>query len=223
MLNWRQTVLSQFASSPKLVGLLDAIQQWLGPESNFEAFYTNVMNLLTAGAYGLAVWARIVVAPTVVTLSAFSFFGFGEPGDRVGFGQGPFGDGYKTSSPNYPLTGDVLLRFIMAKAAFNITDGSIPAINALLMNLFPNRGNAYVTDGANVKSSLFGFGEAQDRVGFDQGPFGDSLMPTIANMTLTYVFEFPMHQYEVAMVQSGVLPKPTGVLANWDFAGGVID
>jgi hypothetical protein len=225
LIQWRQTILSQFASSPKLVGLLDAINAWISPNANLEAFYQEVMDLDSAGEYGLAVWARIVNVPTVVTINSFPYFGFGEAGDRVGFGQGSFGDNYLDATLNYQLTGDVLRRFIYAKAAYNITNGSIPAINAILMDyLFPGRGNAWVTDGANgYRSNLFGFGEALDRVGFDQGPFGDDLMPTLANMTLTYVFTFPLYQYEAAMAQSGVLPKPTGVLASWDFQAGFID
>lgn len=225
MQNWRSTILSQFASSPRLVALLDAINTWISLDADFELFYQQVMDLDTAGTYGLAVWARIVNVPTVITLQAFPYFGFGEAGDRVGFGQGCFGDGYLGATMNYQLTGEILRRFIYAKAAFNITDGSIPAINTILMDyLFPNRGNAWVTDGANgYRSGLFGFGEAQDRVGWNQGPFGDLLAPTLSNMSLTYIVKFPIYQYEAAMMQSGVLPKPTGVKAFFDFAGGFLD
>lgn len=227
MITWRQTVLSQFASSPRLVTLLDAIDSWLSPDANYELFYQQVMNLDTAGDYGLGVWARIVVVPTVVTIQQFQYFGFGEAGDRVGFDQGSFGDFYLTTTANFQLTGEVLRKFIYAKAAFNITDGSIPAINAILMTLFPGRGNAYVTDGGNSITApvVLGFGEPGDRVGFDQGPFSDYVEPPSAddNMTLTYVFTFPIYQYEAAMAQSGVLPKPTGVKARWSFTGGFID
>lgn len=224
MITWKQTLLSQYASSPKLVSLLAAVEAWLSPDANYEAFFQNVMDIDTADEYGLEVWARIVNVPTVVTVAAFQYFGFGEAGDRVPFGQGSFGD-YPGATLNYKITGDVLRRFIFAKAAYNITDGSIPAINAILMNyLFPGRGNAYVVDGNNlVPPPLFGFGEPGDRVPFDQGPFGDLLTPPNQNMTLTYVFLFPLYQYEVGMVESGVLPKPTGVRAFWDFVGGFID
>jgi hypothetical protein len=39
---------------------------------------------------------------------------------------------------------------ILAKAASNLTNGSIPAFNSILMNLFPNRGNIYVVDNQNM-------------------------------------------------------------------------
>lgn len=68
---------------------------------------------------------------------------------------------------------------IFAKAAYNITDGSIPAINAIMMGLFPRRGNAYVIDGGEISAQImFGFGEADDRQPFDHGPFGDFLEET---------------------------------------------
>jgi hypothetical protein len=119
------------------------------------------------------------------------------------------------------LTDPVYRQLILAKAAFNITDGSTRAINAILMTLFADRGNCWVTDGRNVGPGSFGFGEAGDRVGFGQGPFGDLLYSTLqGNMTLTYVFTFPLEPFEKAIVQSGVLPKPTGVQAFWSFQGG---
>jgi len=37
-----------------------------------------------------------------------------------------------------------------AKALANISDGSIPSINQVLMKLFPSRGNCYVADGENM-------------------------------------------------------------------------
>ena len=39
-----------------------------------------------------------------------------------------------------------------------ISDGSIPAINQILLNLFPDRGNAWVTDGQDMTMTYtFGF------------------------------------------------------------------
>ena len=201
--------------------LLSAINAWLSPDSSIELFYDTIMNIETAEGYGLDVWGRIVNIPRIVTLTGFGYFGFGEAGDRVGFGLGPFGDFYQTSSSNFSLQDPQYRQLILAKAAYNITNGSVPAINTILMNyLFPGRGNCWVTDGGNVPSFAFGFGEAGDRLPFGSGPFGDLLPAVPKNMTLTYVFTFPMKPVEVAIVQSGVLPKPTGVKAYWDFAGG---
>lgn len=70
---------------------------------------------------------------------------------------GPFYDGSITTE-NFRLGTEAYRRLIYAKAAANICDGSIPAINAILMRIFPGRGNAYVQ--MRVPDSYFGFAEA---------------------------------------------------------------
>ena len=101
---------------------------------------------------------------------------------------------------------------IYAKAAFNITNGSIPAINRILMTLFPGRGNTFVTDGYQG-ISYFGFREQQNAEPFGQGVFYNG--ETVATMTMSYVFQFDLSPVEYSIVAtSGVLPKSTGVAAT---------
>lgn len=201
------------------MSLLTAINAWISPDANFEQFYNLVWNVDTAEGYGLDVWGRIVVIPRVLTLTDTKVFGFAEAGDRANFGGGPFYVG-ELVTENFTLTDPVYRQLILAKAAFNITDGSTPAINAIMMNLFPNRGNAYVIDGANGPADLyFGFAEAGDRACFGEGPFGDLRPTSPANMTMTYVFDFALEPFEQAIVQSGVLPRPAGVSASAVYPG----
>ncbi len=207
------------------MNLLGLIDEWISPDANLENFYNYVFNVETAIGAGLDVWGRIVNIGRIVDIPAGPYFGFGEAGDRVGFGQGPFYDGEPTTS-SYSLTDAVYRQLIFAKAAYNITDGSIPAINAILMNLFPGRGNAYVFDGGQVNGSSrpFGFGEAGDRAPFGWGPFGDFYVPgVVTNMTMTYVFDFVLQPFEIAIVKSGALPKPTGVKASWIYQTGTFN
>jgi hypothetical protein len=182
-----QTILSQYNASPKLQTLLEAINQWISPDANFELFYTTVWNIETASGYGLNVLGRIVVAPRTVSAAPTAVFGFYEATDRVGFGQGPFAEAFNPNTTTFALSDDAYRALILAKAAFNITDGSVPATNAILMNLFAGRGNTYVQDNLD--------------------------------MTLVYVFTFALQPSEIATVQAGVLPKPTGVSATWNFQG----
>jgi hypothetical protein len=210
------------------MSLLTAIDAWISPDGAYENFYQFVWNVLSASSgngggysYGLDVWGRIVNIPRVVTLTGVPTTGFAEAGDRVGFNQGPFYEAGIGVTTNFRLGDPVYRQLILAKAAYNITDGSTQAINAILMNLFAYRGNCWVTDGRNVGPSSVGFAEAGDRLGFNQGPFYDLIHPSLpANMTLTYTFSFPLQDFEKAIVQSGVLPKPTGVQAFWAFLGG---
>ena len=70
----------------------------------------------------------------------------GDDAQRGSLNQSPFYSGAVLTS-NFNLSDDAFRTLIFAKALANISDGSIPAINQLLLNLFPRRGNCYVTDG----------------------------------------------------------------------------
>jgi hypothetical protein len=83
----------------------------------------------------------------------------------------------------------------------------------MLLNLFPHRGNCYVTEGDRGANPYFGFAESTTAWGFNQAPFySGQLLPT---MIMTYTFDFALAPFELAIVaQSGVLPKPVGVKAS---------
>lgn len=150
--NWRATVISQYQTSPTILQLIESLAGYLDPAADFDAFYDLVWNVNTAVGWGLDVWGRIVGVSRVLHVSVGTeSFGWEEGGttDYTGFGQAPFFGGgavtsnFALSDPNYRI-------LIFAKAAANITDGSIPAINKILQSLFPGRGNVYVTDGLNM-------------------------------------------------------------------------
>lgn len=209
---WK-TIISQFANSPILTALIEDIFAYLDPTRDIDAFFDLVLNLNTAQGYGLDVWGRIVGVNRVLQVTIENWFGFAEANTGVfTFGQGAFYSGQPLTS-NYALSDEAYRTLILAKAAANITSGSIPAINRILMDLFPHRGNAYVTEGQQI-GEWFGFAESINAHGFNQAPFyGGS--PAIATMTMTYTFEFDLSPVELAIVQnSGVLPKPTGVSAT---------
>lgn len=216
MQEYQRTIISQYADSPTINRLIEDFNDVIDPNANFQAFYDLIWNVETAVGYGLDVWGRIVGISRILTISAGDYFGFAEAGDAFGFGQAPYYAGAPTTS-NYTLTDEAYRALIFAKAAANITDCSIPAINRILLELFPRRGNCYVTDGPNnTDFPCFGFAEAGDALPFGEGVYGDFL-PNLSsvNMTLTYVFDFPLEPFELAIVStSGVLPKPVGVLAS---------
>lgn len=207
---WK-TIISQYANSPILTQLIENVFDYLDQTKNFDAFFDLIMNVDTAQGYGLDVWGRIVGVNRVVQTTVGNWFGFAEatPGPYT-FGQGAFYSGAPLTS-NFALSDQSYRLLIFAKAAANITDGSIPSINRILMSLFPNRGNAYVTDGV-LLGDYFGYAEANAN-GFDQQEFYDG--EALPRMQMTYTFKFDLSPVELAIVQnSGVLPKPTGVLAT---------
>lgn len=185
MENWRDTLASQYATSPTLVQLLSNFNAYLDPRVNIDAFFDNMLNIETAVGYGLDCWGRIVGVSRLLDVAAGAYLGFeeaGTPATMTPFNTAPFYSGAPLTSV-YALSDTAYRMLILAKGLFNITDGSIPAINRILRLLFPGRGACYVADNLD--------------------------------MSLEYTFEFALTAVEQAIVeQSGVLPRPTGVSAT---------
>ena len=207
--DWWATIDSQFANSPRLIALIRSLFEAIDQTQNLEAFFDKIWNVDTAEGYGLDVWGRIVGINRVLKIGGGQFFGFKQAMPfTVGFGQGPFYTGQNITS-NYSLSDQQYRRLIIAKAMANISDGSIKSINAILMFLFGSYGNAYVRDGAH--SRFFGFRQA-GAAGFGQGPFYHG--QETPRMVMQYVFTFTLTPINLAIVNSGVLPRPVGVSAS---------
>lgn len=143
------TKLSQYANSPTLMALVDDFGEWIDPTTFFDDFFDFIWNIDTAQGFGLDIWGRIVGVNRVFPIADVAYFGFEESTTSLGFGQGVFWSGSPITT-NFALSDDAYRRLILAKAMSNIIDGSMPAINQLLRNMFPGRGNAYVVDNADM-------------------------------------------------------------------------
>jgi hypothetical protein len=145
------TIISQYGNSPRLTQLIESFNAAMDPTEFMDSFYDLIWNVATAQGYGLDVWGRIVgVSRTLKVPGAAEYLGFNEAGNSwTGFGQGAFYSGGGISE-NVVLADTDYRQLILAKAAGNISDGSIPALNAILMNLFRARGDCYVADGLNM-------------------------------------------------------------------------
>ena len=184
MQDYQRTIISQYGAPPTVQALLDAINQWFDPTANIDAFYDLVWNVATAEGYGLDVWGRIVGVQRNLRMPVGSWFGFRTPQDPQPwkpFNYGVFFNG-QLLTHSYTLDDDTFRRVIMAKAATNITDCSIGAMNVIAMTLFPSRGNVWVQDNLNM-SMVWRF------------DFSPALTPV----------EFAI------ILQLGCLPRPTGV------------
>ena len=150
-----QTVISQYANSPILMQLIDNFFQYVDQTVNLDAFFDLLWNIETAEGYGLDVWGRIIgVSRTLNVGIDVVYFGFQEsvsPGiySPGTFGEQSFYSGQDTTN-NFDLSDSAYRVLLFAKALSNISDGSIPSINQLLINLFPNRGNAFVQDNLDM-------------------------------------------------------------------------
>lgn len=149
-----QTIISQFANSDVLTTLITNFFEYIDQTRNFDNFFDFIWNVDTAQGYGLDVWGRIVgVQRTIFVQNIGTYFGFNEATDADvfgGFGGGsPFFNGDPLTN-NFELSDSAFRTLIFAKALANISDGSIPSINQILLNLFPGRGNCFVTDGLDM-------------------------------------------------------------------------
>ncbi len=143
------TVISQYANSPIILQLVENFGAYFDPTANMNAFFNLVWNVDTAQGYGLDVWGRIVGVDRVLHVSVGGFLGWEEATDAETFGTGVFYAGADSTS-NFALSDSAYRRLILAKALANITDGSIPSINQILIDLFPDYANQYVTDGGDM-------------------------------------------------------------------------
>lgn len=149
--DYQPTVISQYAGSSILLTLIDNFFQYIDQTENMDDFFDDIWNIVTAQGYGLDVWGRIVGVSRILEIPTGSFFGFEEAAgaNTKGFNQAPFYAGTAFTT-NYSLSDSDYRTLILAKAFANLSDGSIPSLNQLLLNLFPTEGNAYVTDGENM-------------------------------------------------------------------------
>lgn len=147
------TIISQYANSERLTQVINDFADCVDQTLDFDLLFDIIWNVETAVGYGLDVWGRIVGVSRTLTISTLKYFGFEQQAPAVDvFGPGgvsPFYSGVNATT-NFDLTDEAFRTLILAKALANICDGSITAINRILLLLFPGRGACYVTDGGNM-------------------------------------------------------------------------
>lgn len=155
------TVISQYANSPTILRLVENMGQYLDPRANLEAFYNYVWNVDTAIGFGLDIWGAIVGVSRLLAIANTDaeYFGFenGSSGPfdwqnfvgPSGLGGAPFSRG-AADTQAYLLPDDAYRTLILTKALSNIVATTAPALNALLLMLFPGRGKVYVEDNGSM-------------------------------------------------------------------------
>jgi len=130
MQNYQATILSQYANSPRILALIDAMNAYLDPSADIEALRTWVWDLDQAQGFGLDLWGRILGLKRTIT----------------------------ALSTTYTLDDASYRTMLYVKAAANICATTAPALNQLFTQLFkpqdvnpaPDRGRAYVVDLGNM-------------------------------------------------------------------------
>lgn len=153
MENWRQTIISQYDNSPRLLTILEGENGAIDPAVDIQAFYNAVFDPRTAVGWGLDCWGQIVGISRDIQLAgtntAFGFDGSGlEP-----FDQAPFWSEDATSY--YRLTDEAYRQLIFFKAAINITDGSLASLNRIMDMMFGERGTVCVLHVGTMKIRFY--------------------------------------------------------------------
>ncbi len=140
------TVLSQYANSPVMLQMIAYFSEWLDLGNRFREFYSLIWNIDTAVGPGLDVWGRILGVSRVLQVPSGDYLGFEQQAEALTFDHGIWFRGVSLTDST-SLTDDAYRVLLMAKAALNITDSSIPAINRILLALF---GDGYVRDNLDM-------------------------------------------------------------------------
>lgn len=140
------SLLSQYVNSPRLVALLQGLEDLIDPVADVEAFRARVIDPLTAEGWGLDQWGKIVdIGRTFALQGDDGIFGFLGSGLQP-FDQGTFAAAGRVDTGTYALADDAYRDLILLKAAANIADCSLPSLNRLIARLYGERGRAYVLE-----------------------------------------------------------------------------
>ncbi|CAG9263977.1 conserved hypothetical protein [Burkholderia diffusa] len=191
MLDWQKTLLAQYATSPTITSLIDYLDQCIDPKADFDKFFDTIWNVESANSHGLDIWGRIVnVSRRVQAALPPAQFGFAEAFDAAN-----------------PTTGVQPFNF----GVFN--DGSPPVVRTVTLDtetyrtLIMTKAMANITDCSCASLNKL--------LAYLFSGRGRCYVLDTGRMTMQYVFEFQLSTLEVAILtQSGVLPRPTGVLCN---------
>lgn len=211
MQNIKDTILSQYANSPVILAVINSINAAIDTSANINDFYDKVWNILTAQGYGLDVWGRIVGVSRIINVASGKSLGFDEGGtiDYDPFGQSKFYSGTIATS-NYALSDDAFRVLILVKALSNISRTSISICNKILMQLFPGRGNAYVSDTGSMNARLtFEFALLPFEIAIlkQSGAFSNptGVLLQIMDISIPHTFGFAEAGYSAAGFNNGVL------------------
>lgn len=152
MININDTIITQYANSPVVCGLVEKMNEWIDPTADIQLFYDNIFNVATANSRGLDIWGVLVNLKRTLTVpNEEGAFGFDSGLDSWNpFNQAPF-VGEATYS-EYRLEDEAYRALIMVKAMANIVYATAPYINQMLTLLFKDRGRAYFRTLGNMRA-----------------------------------------------------------------------
>lgn len=155
MQNIKETIMSQYANSPRILAIIDGINEAIDPQYFVDDFYNYVYRLSSAQGFGLDIWADRVGVSRNSPIANPDLLTFGFQPDFEPFNTYPFSDGGQFSS--FSLSDSQLRELIIFKAASNILYATALNINNLLKNMFKGKRAYYNITGHMTARYVFEF------------------------------------------------------------------
>ena len=141
------SIQSQYAASPVIRALIDAMNLRIDPAVDIDLFYEKIFDIYTAEGWGRDNWGRILGAGRLLQVEPGDYFGF------TGSGMEPFEQGtfyYPGLTNNYYLSDSAYRDLLLFKALANISPSDIATLNKLLGRFFTN-GGVYIVEAAPME------------------------------------------------------------------------
>jgi hypothetical protein len=190
MIDVKDTIFGQYSFSPTIKDLCFGLSAILDRSKDISTFLSAVLNIDTAHGWGLDVWGRIV--------GVSRFFAINIPTTYFGMYS-------NTEGISPELKGFDQAPFFNGSAPADTYKLSDSAYRKLI--LFKAASNIIYCDVLSINKFL--------RLLFDNKK---CYVLNTGSMAIRYNFHFSVDKYLKAMIlQSGVLPSPSGVLVNYFF------
>lgn len=159
MLDWEETIQSQYAASPTIKKIVQAVDGHIDPRVDIQKFFDMIFNVDTAEGVGLDIWGRIVGINRRLNITEIhECFGFD------GSTLEPFDEGvYWTRDQDtgvFDLSDDAYRKLILWKAMANISTADNYTLNILFKNLFDGKG-VYVIEKSTMQIRIVSVEELQ--------------------------------------------------------------
>ena len=148
MIDVEQTIISQYQRSQTIVRLIKNMNEYIDPRKDIQGFFDAAFNIETAQGFGLDCLGKIAgVGRTIKIAAPYPMVGFKMASGAEAYMPMGFAGFFAGNATSNFVMGDDLYRFVVqAKMLSNIIETTAPAINQVLKNLFPDRGECYVID-----------------------------------------------------------------------------
>lgn len=142
MINIKDTIMSQYANSPRMLSIISGMNDAIDPRYFIEDFYEGVYRLSTAKGFALDIWASKVGLSRNAPMSNPNAKKFGFRPSFEPWNTYPFNSATGANA-SYQLPDDQLRELITIKAAKNLIYATALNINKFLKLIFGEDRRAY--------------------------------------------------------------------------------